>query len=59
MEKAGIKGPKLGPHRIRHAFGKNYLVEGGDLLSLREILTKFISLKVIKGIDKLPILWYC
>jgi site-specific recombinase XerD len=38
MEKAGIKGPKLGPHRIRHAFGKNYLVEGGDLRSLQEIM---------------------
>jgi len=38
MEKAGIKGPKLGSHRIRHAFGKNFLVEGGDLRSLQEIL---------------------
>jgi integrase/recombinase XerD len=38
MEKAGIKGPKLGPHRIRHAFGKNYLAEGGDLRSLQEIM---------------------
>ena len=38
MEQAGIKGPKLGPHRIRHAFGKNYLVEGGDLRSLQEIM---------------------
>ncbi len=38
MEKAGIKGPKLGPHRIRHAFGKNYIVEGGDLRSLQEIM---------------------
>jgi len=38
MEKVGIKGPKLGPHRLRHAFGKNYLVEGGDLRSLQEIM---------------------
>jgi len=38
MEQAGIKGPKLGPHRIRHAFGKNYMVEGGDLRSLQEIM---------------------
>jgi len=38
MKKAGIKGPKLGPHRIRHAFGKNFLVEGGDLRSLQEIM---------------------
>ena len=38
MEKAGIKGPKLGSHRIRHGFGKNFLVEGGDLRSLQEIM---------------------
>jgi integrase/recombinase XerD len=38
MEKAGIRGPKLGSHRIRHAFGKNFLVEGGDLRSLQEIM---------------------
>jgi len=38
MEKAGIKGPKLCSHRIRHAFGKNFLVEGGDLRSLQEIM---------------------
>ena len=38
LEKAGIKGPKLGPHRLRHAFGKNFLVEGGDLRSLQEIM---------------------
>jgi len=38
LEKAGIKGPKLGPHRLRHAYGKNFLVEGGDLRSLQEIM---------------------
>jgi len=38
MEKAGIQGPKLGAHRIRHAFGKGYLVNGGDLRSLQEIM---------------------
>jgi integrase/recombinase XerD len=38
MQRVGIKGPKMGPHRIRHAFGKNFLVEGGDLRSLQEIL---------------------
>jgi len=38
MEKAGIKGPKLGSHRIRHGFGKNFLVQGGDLRSLQEIM---------------------
>jgi len=38
MIKAGIQGPKLGGHRIRHAFGKGYLVNGGDLRSLQEIM---------------------
>ncbi len=38
MIKAGIQGPKLGGHRIRHGFGKGYLVNGGDLRSLQEIM---------------------
>lgn len=38
MEKAGITGPKLGGHRIRHAFGKGYLVNGGDIRSLQQIM---------------------
>lgn len=38
MRKAGIQEPKLGPHRIRHAFGKGYLVNGGDIRSLQEIM---------------------
>ncbi|MDD5510058.1 MAG: tyrosine-type recombinase/integrase [Dehalococcoidales bacterium] len=38
MVKAGIKGPKLGSHRLRHAFGKNFLIQGGDLRSLQEIM---------------------
>ena len=38
MTKAGITGPKLGPHRIRHGFGKNFLVSGGDLRSLQLLM---------------------
>ena len=38
MEQAGISGPKLGGHRVRHAFGKNYLVAGGDLRSLQKLM---------------------
>jgi len=38
MRKAGIQGTKLGPHRLRHSFGKGYLVNGGDLRSLQEIM---------------------
>ena len=38
MDKAKISGPKLGPHRIRHTFGKTYLVSGGDVRSLQKIM---------------------
>ncbi|MFA5186477.1 MAG: tyrosine-type recombinase/integrase, partial [Patescibacteria group bacterium] len=38
MERAGISGPKLGAHRIRHAFGRGYLVNGGDVHSLQRIM---------------------
>lgn len=38
MTKAGISRPKLGPARMRHAFAKNFLANGGDLRSLQEIL---------------------
>lgn len=38
MSKAGISGPKRGGHRMRHAFGKGYLVSGGDIRSLQQIM---------------------
>lgn len=38
MLAAGINGPKLGPHRIRHAFGKHYIKNGGDTRSLQKIM---------------------
>ena len=38
MRKANVNGPKLGPHRIRHAFGKHYIKNGGDTRSLQKIM---------------------
>lgn len=38
MARAGISGPKLGPHRLRHTFGRAYIVAGGDLRSLQNIM---------------------
>ncbi len=35
--KAGVVGP-LNPHSLRHAFGSNFVANGGDLESLRQIL---------------------
>ncbi len=60
MKRAGIQGPKLGPHRIRHGFGKGYLVNGGDLRSLQVLMghkristtQKYTSLALKDIIDK-------
>jgi len=60
MRRAGIPAPKLGPHRIRHAFGKGYLVNGGDLRSLQQIMghasitttEKYASLNLSDTIEK-------
>ena len=38
MQCAQIAGPKMGPHRLRHAFGKNYIGRGGDSRSLQKIM---------------------
>lgn len=34
----GIQGPKLGPHRLRHTFGRQWITLGGDVRSLQIIL---------------------
>ena len=38
MEKAGIAGPKLGPHCLRHSLGKNYIANGGDAFTLKRVM---------------------
>jgi len=38
MERAGIPGPKLGPHCLRHSLGKNYIVGGGDPFTLKRVM---------------------
>jgi len=38
LRAVGIAPPKMGPHRLRHAFGRNYILNGGDTRSLQEIM---------------------
>jgi len=38
LKEIGIENPKMGPHRLRHTFGKDYLVNGGDTRSLQQIM---------------------
>lgn len=38
LQKIGVTGGKLGPHRLRHTFGRQYIMLGGDLRSLQIIM---------------------
>lgn len=38
MLRAGFKPPKIGPHTLRHTFGTQYVLNGGDMFSLRRIM---------------------
>ena len=38
MRHAGLKPPKLGPHTLRHTFATMYIIAGGDVYSLQQIL---------------------
>ncbi len=54
MRLVGIDGPKVGSHRLRHGFGKTYLVNGGDLRSLQKIMGH-ASIKTTEGYTELAI----
>ena len=36
--RAGLRTPKIGPHMLRHTFGLHYVLNGGDVFSLKKIL---------------------
>jgi len=38
MDKAGVAGPKRGPHCLRHSLGTNYIASGGDPFTLKRIM---------------------
>ena len=38
MRRAGFQPPKIGPHCLRHTFGVQWMLGGGDLSSLQSIL---------------------
>lgn len=38
MDRAGIAGPKRGPHILRHSLGTQYIAGGGDPFTLKRIM---------------------
>jgi integrase len=38
FHRAGLSGPKLGPHTLRHTFGTQYIRAGGNVRILQEIM---------------------
>ncbi|KKM70433.1 hypothetical protein LCGC14_1440810 [marine sediment metagenome] len=38
MERAGIPGPKRGPHILRHSLATRYIEDGGDMVTLQTIM---------------------
>lgn len=54
VARAGITGPKHGPHLLRHTFARLYILAGGDPFSLREILghTSVETTQIYVGMDR-------
>lgn len=60
MKRAGIPGPKLGSHILRHSLGRGYIAGGGDPFSLRLIMRhrsisttqKYVNLTLPTVIEK-------
>lgn len=38
IDRAGIAGPKRGPHLLRHSLATNFLADGGDVFTLQRIM---------------------
>lgn len=38
MDRAGIKGPKKGPHCLRHSLGRHHIASGGNAFTLQRIM---------------------
>jgi len=38
LQASGLSGRKLGPHLLRHTLGRQFIMAGGDLVSLQRIL---------------------
>lgn len=60
MEQAGIPGPKLGPHCLRHSLGKGFIADGGEPFSLQRIMRhrnisttqKYVNLAMTDVVDQ-------
>ncbi len=60
MEKAGIPGPKRGPHALRHSLGMGFIADGGDAFSLKRVMRhrniattqKYVNLAINTVVDQ-------